>query len=201
MSETLSFVHPDELREHPRNPRTITAERFEALMFALERSPRMMLARPTIALPSGDVLGGNMRLRAAKAMHGDDERYPRFNAALREWGGLPAFIEDLEPAEQREWMLRDNNGYGEYVDQDLAGLITEYERDMDGDLQALGFDQQELDRLLDRDTKDMGAGIGDGDDGPPPDIFGVIVECENEGQQTDLLERLSDEGFNVRALL
>lgn len=195
----LAAVHPNELHESPVNPRTITAERFEALMYALEKAPKMMVPRPIIATLEGEVIGGNMRLRACRAMYGDVERYPRFNEFVTEHGGLPAYLDTFTPAERSEWMLRDNQGYGEYVEDQLADLLREYEQQADADMDSLGFMHQELDRLLDRGG-DAG-GDAPVDDTPPLGVYGVIVECESEEQQTELLERLAEEQYNVRALL
>lgn len=48
-------------------------------------------------------------------------------------------------------------------------------------------------------------GEGDADEGDaseeqPPERWGVYIECDNEGQQRDLLEKLNEEGFNCRGI-
>jgi hypothetical protein len=54
----------DRLHESPVNPRSITDEAFDRLKLALVEAPEMLQARPLIALPTGEVICGNMRLRA-----------------------------------------------------------------------------------------------------------------------------------------
>jgi hypothetical protein len=34
-----------------------------------------------------------------------------------------------------------------------------------------------------------------------PEVWGIVVTCDNETEQTRLLERLADEGWQVRALM
>lgn len=35
----------------------------------------------------------------------------------------------------------------------------------------------------------------------PPTVWGVVVTCESEAEQVELLERLTEEGRSVRALM
>jgi ParB-like chromosome segregation protein Spo0J len=51
------------------------------------------------------VICGNQRLRAAKALG---------------WDSIPCIFVDLDERRAREWMLRDNNSYGEWIEDDLA---------------------------------------------------------------------------------
>lgn len=55
----------------PRNPRFIKDERFEKLKKSLQDDPEMLQLRELIVYPHGNkfvVIGGNMRLRAAKQL-------------------------------------------------------------------------------------------------------------------------------------
>ena len=178
----LTKLHPSELHESPDNPRTITGERFEALKHSMKQDPGMMEARPLIATLDGEVVAGNMRLRAAKELG---------------WTEVPTVLAPLDEKRKREWMLRDNNGYGEWDQDALTDLVAEYAQGEGADTSLLGFGQDDLDRIL---KENSGGG-----DAPPepalPEMWGIVVECESEEQQSDLLERLDGEGFNVRALL
>jgi ParB-like chromosome segregation protein Spo0J len=181
----LSRLHPGELHESPSNPRQISDERFAALKYALDQDPEMMAARPIIATPDGEVVAGNMRLRAALELG---------------WESVPVFIAELDEARKREWMLRDNNEYGEWVPEELAALLKEH-ADTAGDMELLGFASDDIDAIVRNAAKGAGIGAGASGDPPPPEVWGVVVECESESQQAELLERLDLEGFNVRALL
>jgi ParB-like chromosome segregation protein Spo0J len=126
-----------------------------------------------------------MRLRAARDLG---------------WTEVPVFLADLSEQRKREWMLRDNQEYGSWEQEALAELVAEHEAS-GGDMRLLGFDDSDLDTLL----KETGGGAdGDGSDpdpDPPMDMWGIVVDCDSEQQQGELLERLAGEGFNVRALL
>ena len=86
------------LKENPDNPRTITDAKFAQLIESVKNFPQMLEVRP-IAFKSGFVvLGGNMRLRACKA------------AGLKQ---VPAVdCSDMTEAQQREFIIKDNVGYG-----------------------------------------------------------------------------------------
>jgi hypothetical protein len=198
---TVSYVHPAELHESPDNPRTITDAKFDALIAALEADPAMLDARPIIATTDGEAVGGNMRLRAARKML-EDDRYPQFNAFVKERGGVPTFLAPLDERRKREWMLRDNAPYGSWEDEALAELVREYDGLDGADRTLLGLDDDLLSKAL---GEDQGAGGGGANDNAHqeemPDLWGVVVECESEESQSDLLARLDGEGFKVRALL
>jgi hypothetical protein len=195
---TLSFVHPGELHEAPDNPRFIRDERFDALKHALKNAPRMMLARPVIAdtTRGGEVIAGNMRLRAAAELIAEGDN--GYTAMFKDT--VPTFLYHFPggDTERREWMLRDNAPYGSW--EALAALVKEHEND-GGDMSLLGFDTLELDRLV----KEADAGDSLGGDGgvgdEPPTLWGVVVECDDEETQSDLLEELAGRGLTVRALL
>jgi ParB-like nuclease domain len=121
-----------ELRENPRNPRQITPARLQALARSIEHDPAMLQARPLIALPDGTVIAGNMRLRAARVLG---------------WETVPTVYADLDEERARLWLLRDNNPYGDWEEDDVAVLLAELQAG-GSDLELTGFDPGELDRLL-----------------------------------------------------
>ena len=54
------------IKENPNNPRTISEDSLEKLKQSLKSFPQMLSLRPLVVNEAGLVLGGNMRLRAAK---------------------------------------------------------------------------------------------------------------------------------------
>ncbi|WP_297775428.1 hypothetical protein [Mycobacterium sp.] len=205
MSDRISHVHPGELRESAINPRQIDPQRFDALKHALEADPDMLDARPLIADTNGEVVAGNMRLRAIKDMIAGIDTpigaYPRLNAFIDRRGGVPVAIYELDDKRRREIMLRDNQPYGEYVESSLQALLADYTALPDADPLLTGFEPDEIDRLLGNGPDTGDDPTGDADVDPEPDVWGVVVECDNEDAQVELLERLDAEGYNVRALL
>jgi hypothetical protein len=97
---TPTLIDINLLKENPDNPRTITDAKFAQLIESVKNFPQMLEVRP-IAFKSGFVvLGGNMRLRACKA------------AGLKQ---VPAVdCSDMTEAQQREFILKDNIGYGSW---------------------------------------------------------------------------------------
>ena len=91
------------LKENPDNPRVITDAKFQALVQSVKDFPKMLEKRPIAfkkALDGNVVLGGNMRLRACIA------------AGMKE---VPVIdCSDLTEAQQREFVIKDNVGFGEW---------------------------------------------------------------------------------------
>lgn len=199
---SLTFMHPFDAKEDEENAdqREWTDDGARRLKWALEKSPAMMLARPVILDVHGVAVGGNHRLRASKEMIGDDE-YPKFNAWVTEHRGIPFFIREFESAaERREWRVRDNADYARWTDDGLAELVAMHKEE-GGDLLLLGLAEPDLNKLLGDESAGAGGDGGGGGVDPLPDVWGVVVECEDEHQQSELLEDLNRRGFQCRALL
>ena len=96
-----------QLKKNPNNPRQIRDSKFELLKKSIEDFPAMMELRPIIVDETMTVLGGNMRLSAIKAL------------GMKE---IPdAWIkraDELTDAQKKEFVIKDNNSFGEY-DWDL----------------------------------------------------------------------------------
>ena len=110
------------LKENPDNPRTITDAKFAQLIESVKNFPQMLEVRP-IAFKTGFVvLGGNMRLRACKA------------AGLKQ---VPAIdCSDMTEAQQREFILKDNIGYGSW---DWEAIQTDWPEAEEWGLDIPGF--------------------------------------------------------------
>ena len=98
------------IKPNPKNPRTIKDERFEKLKKSIEDFPDMLNKRPLVCFTDTDgkyvVLGGNMRLKAAKDL------------GLKE---LPIILADEWTEEQKaEFLIKDNVGFGEWEWDQLA---------------------------------------------------------------------------------
>lgn len=88
-----------EIRENPNNPRTIKEDKFEKLVRSIQTFPEMLEARPIVVNPDMIVLGGNMRLKACKA------------AGLTE---APVYVATWEESKAKEFIVKDNVGFGEW---------------------------------------------------------------------------------------
>jgi hypothetical protein len=103
-------------------------------------------------------------------------------------------------ADAAAYLVADNRHteLGGWDHQALADLLDQV---ADPDLIDLtGWDLDELAKLLDDDTETM-PDEGDASIRGSETTWGVAVTCRDEQQQTELLERLNDEGYEVRALM
>lgn len=83
---------------------------------------------------------------------------------------------------------------GTYDDDDLSVLLAS----LDGDLGGSGWDFEDLDKLTDADIPD------EDEDAPVEEIYtvwGVVIECDSEADQVELLERFDGQGYKIRALM
>lgn len=138
MALTIEEVDLDRLRPHPENPRDIDERRLEDLKSSMRAERDMLNVRPLLALPDGTVFGGNQRLRAAIEMR---------DAGEDGWQTVPTAFIDLTRDRALEWMIRDNQGYGQSIDTQLAALLAELQTS-GRDLVLTGVGSAELDALM-----------------------------------------------------
>ena len=128
------------IKRNPNNPRILKDDKFAKLTQSIKDFPQMLDIRPIVVNDDMIVLGGNMRLKACK------------EAGLKE---VPVIkVKDLTEEQQREFIIKDNVGFGEW-DWDL--LANEWDTDL---LEDWGL---ELDFNPEDDDN---AGLTDEDDTP-----------------------------------
>lgn len=127
------------IKRNPNNPRILKDDKFAKLTQSIKDFPQMLEIRPIVVNDDMIVLGGNMRLKACK------------EAGLKE---VPVIkVSDLSEEQQREFIIKDNVGFGEW-DWDL--LANEWDTDL---LEDWGLE-------LDFDPTDDNEGLTDEDDVP-----------------------------------
>jgi ParB-like chromosome segregation protein Spo0J len=94
------------IKNNPNNPRLIKDDKFKKLVKSIKEFPEMLEIRPIVVDKDNIVLGGNMRLRACQ------------EAGLKEVHILQA--NKLTEKQQREFIIKDNVGFGEWDWDDLA---------------------------------------------------------------------------------
>lgn len=92
-----------DIKLNGNNPRTIKDEKFKKLVQSIKDFPEMMTLRPLVIDETGTVLGGNMRLQAIKEIG-----YKDIPAA---WVKRAS---DLTEDQKREFIIKDNVGFGEW---------------------------------------------------------------------------------------
>jgi ParB-like chromosome segregation protein Spo0J len=102
----MQLINIQEVRPNENNPRFIKDYKFKKLVKSIKEFPQMLKLRPIVVNSDMVVLGGNMRLKACK------------EAGLKEVWVLKA--DDLTEQQQREFIVKDNVGFGEW-DWDVLG--------------------------------------------------------------------------------
>jgi len=96
----MTKVSIKDIKPNPNNPRLVKDDKFKKLVQSIKDFPQMLDIRPIVVNKDMIVLGGNMRLKACK------------EAGLTEIPIIKA--EDLTEEQQREFIIKDNVGYGEW---------------------------------------------------------------------------------------
>jgi DNA modification methylase len=101
----IKKVKITEVIANPNNPRLIKDDKFKKLVKSIQEFPDMLNVRPIVVNKDMVVLGGNMRLKAIK------------EAGIKE---INVEIVDWNEQQQKEFIVKDNVGYGEWDWDDLA---------------------------------------------------------------------------------
>jgi len=95
-----------EIKSNPNNPRLIKDHKFKQLVKSIQDFPQMLELRPIVIDENNMVLGGNMRLKAC------------LEAGLTDVPVIHA--NNLSEDKKKEFIVKDNVGYGEWDWDDLA---------------------------------------------------------------------------------
>ena len=145
-------VHLSQIQVNGANPRKITDAKFDKLVNSILVLPKMLELRPIVVDNTFVALGGNMRYRALTAISDMDENeiksrladirdFQKKTAAEQDylveywlrWKDKPTAqiikATELSEAEQREFIIKDNVGFGDW---DMDALANEWdEKDLD----------------------------------------------------------------------
>lgn len=118
------LVKISEIKTNPNNPRLIKDDKYHKLVKSIQEFPKMLEIRPIVVNDDMVVLGGNMRLKACK------------EAGLKEIPIIKA--SELTEEQQREFIIKDNVGFGEW---DWNMLANEWDNE---ELNEWGLDVPEF---------------------------------------------------------
>ncbi len=117
----ITKVAINEVKVNPNNPRLIKDDKFKKLVQSIKDFPQMLELRPIVIDENNIVLGGNMRLKACQELGLKD---------------VPTiFAKDLTEDQKKEFIIKDNVGFGEWNWDDLANdwdeeLLVEWGLDL-----------------------------------------------------------------------
>ena len=160
------------IKRNPNNPRILKDDKFAKLTQSIKDFPQMLDIRPIVVNDDMVVLGGNMRLKACK------------EAGLKE---VPVIkVNDLTEEQQREFIIKDNVGFGEW-DWDL--LANEWDTAL--------LDDWGLELGIDLDSEDFGDdfNLEDGDKSPFQQITFTLADEQAERVKAILADVKQTDGY------
>lgn len=177
----ISF-NTGQIPDVPKNPRFIKNERYEKLKKSLQDNPEMLPARELLVYNyDGEliVIGGNMRLRAAKELG-----YKEIPCKI---------LEDLTAEQIRAIVIKDNVSFGS---DDFEQLANEWDSI---ELEEWGLEVPTFDEIINGDNNDKDLFSDNGIEAK--NQYGVIVICENAGTQESVFNDLTNMGFNCKIVV
>lgn len=124
----MQVVSITNIKPNPSNPRLIKDDKFKKLVQSLIDFPEMANVRPIVVNQDMVILGGNMRFKAMKEA---------------KWKEIPVEVVDWDESKQREFIIKDNVGFGEWDWDDLANNWDAEELDKWG-LDVPQFEAEQL---------------------------------------------------------
>ena len=112
----ITKVKIGDIRMNPDNPRIIKDYKFKQLVKSIKEFPEMLEIRPIVVNEENVILGGNMRYKACQ------------DARIDEVYIIKA--KDLSEDQQKEFLIKDNSGFGEW-DWDI--LANNWDQDKLGE--------------------------------------------------------------------
>lgn len=158
-----------EIKPNPDNPRVIRDEKFTKLKNSIQEFPEMLKLRPIVVDENDVILGGNQRYRALQELK------------HKEVWTIKA--SELTEAQKREFIIKDNVGFGE---NNWEVLANEWDA---AELEHWGLDIPGFDGEGELDESDQGS----------DEFTRLEVECKDPEQLNDLMDELHSRGFNVKA--
>jgi ParB-like chromosome segregation protein Spo0J len=179
----IQKIKISEVKMNPNNPRLIKDDKFAKLVKSIKEFPKMLEIRPIVVNADMIVLGGNMRLKACK------------EAGLKEVSII--FANDLTEDEQKQFIIKDNVGFGEW-DWDM--LANEWEPEL---LEDWGLEvwkpAPEIDYSI-LDDENVEEELGDMADGVRKAIQ-IEFEPEHYEEAFELVKFWREKGAYVGAMI
>lgn len=166
-------VKISKVKGNPNNPRIIKNDKFKKLVKSIQEFPEMLKLRPIVVDEDMIVLGGNMRLKASK------------DAGLKEvWIEV---AEGLTEEQKKEFIVKDNVGFGEWEWDMLANEWDSVQ------LAEWGLDVWENeDDEQKNEPQDMSDNISA--------EYRIEIELKSEKEQEKIFKELTNKGYVCRIL-
>jgi len=166
----IEWVKTKDIIPNENNPRILKDDKFKKLVQSIKDFPEMLEIRPIVVNNEMMILGGNMRWKAIQEI------------GIKEIPIIKA--ENLTEQQQREFLIKDNVGFGEWDWDALANdwnpeELTEWGLDV-----PVVLDSVEPDDLSDKIQES----------------FRIEIICKDEQSQEQAYIKLIEEGYECRLL-
>jgi ParB-like chromosome segregation protein Spo0J len=165
----MEFIPISKVISNSDNPRYIKEDKFKKLVQSLKDFPEMANARPIVVNKEMVALGGNMRLKAMQEAG---------------WSEVPVKVVDWSEEKQREFIIKDNVGFGEWDWDELANTWDAEE------LNEWGLDTSVF--MEDSELNDLSEQI--------QESYKIEISCNDEEHQEKIYNKLIAEGYECRLL-
>ena len=166
----IEWVKTKDIIANENNPRILKDDKFKKLVQSIKDFPEMLEIRPIVVNNEMMILGGNMRLKAIEEI------------GLKEVPIIKA--ENLTEQQQREFLIKDNVGFGEWDWDALANDWNPEELNQWGLDVPLLLDGVEPDDISDKIKES----------------FRIEILCKDEESQEKTYNKLIEEGYECRLL-
>lgn len=167
----MELIDIHDINPNPNNPRIIKDDKFNKLVQSLKSFPEMAKVRPIVVNKDMIVLGGNMRLKAMKEAG---------------WKEAPVHIVDWDEDKQREFIIKDNVGFGEW---DWEMIANEWDAEQ---LNEWGLDLSAFNIESEIEHNDLSDKI--------KSEYRIEIVCKDEQEQEKTYNKLIEEGYECRLL-
>lgn len=171
---TIRLISIRDIKPNPDNPRIIKDDKFRKLVQSIKDFPEMLQLRPIVVNSDMVVLGGNMRLKAC------------IEAGLTE---VPTILASgLTDERQREFIIKDNVGFGEWDWDALANEWSELPlRDWAVDIPDVGeFDKVSMVNRGDESSEWLGMPQFESADKP----FKIVISFDAVDTRTEFAKHV-----------
>lgn len=158
----ITKVKIGDIKTNPSNPRIIKDYKFKKLVKSIKDFPEMLKIRPIVVNKDNMILGGNMRYKACQ------------EANINEVYIIKA--DNLTEDQEKEFLIKDNSGFGEW-DWDI--LANEWKSE---DLDDWGID---LPKSWDQEEE-----ILDTNDVEKSDYLSIVVVAYEDAEDLDKITTL-----------
>lgn len=173
----LSWVKPGDLKPWPKNPR----KNDDAVTRVAESIRRFGFGAPIVARKeNSEIIAGHTRWKAARMLKLDK---------------VPVRFLDVNERDAHILALADNK-LGEVAEWDKGELAEQLSNYSLGEADLAGWGAQDLAALFSAE------GGGDTSEQLGGDLtYSVVIECDDEEQQAELMERFDAEGLRCKPLI